>query len=109
MALKKLEEELITGILEIFCDNVVKIILYGSVAREEAKEESDIDVAVIVSNPISEEDRMAFIEWCADMDLKYDCVLSIIDIEREKFEAWENILPFYKNVSTEGVVLWTAA
>jgi predicted nucleotidyltransferase len=104
-----IKDELINGILEIFKGNVVKIILYGSVARNEGTPESDIDVAVILSRPVTEDVRRNFIDWNAGMDLKYECVLSIIDIERDRFEAWCDVLPFYRNVSNEGVVLWTAA
>jgi predicted nucleotidyltransferase len=104
-----MENELISGLLDIFGDNVSKIILYGSVARNEETDESDIDVAVIITNPVSSDVRNLFINWSAQMDLKYDCVLSVIDIEKEKFDMWENTLPFYRNVSREGIVLWTAA
>jgi predicted nucleotidyltransferase len=106
---KSLKDELINGLLDIFSENIVKIILYGSVARNENTDESDIDIAVIVAHPISDDVRKAFINWNADMDLKYDCVLSIIDIEKDNFETWVDVLPFYKNVSNEGIVLWTAA
>jgi predicted nucleotidyltransferase len=106
---KNMENELISGLLDIFGDNVSKIILYGSVARNEETDESDIDVAVIITNPVSSDVRNMFINWSAQMDLKYDCVLSVIDIEKEKFDMWENTLPFYRNVSREGIVLWTAA
>jgi predicted nucleotidyltransferase len=104
-----MENELISGLLDIFGDNVSKIILYGSVARNEETDESDIDVAVIITSPVSDDVRNLFINWSAQMDLKYDCVLSVIDIEKEKFDMWENTLPFYRNVSREGIVLWTAA
>jgi predicted nucleotidyltransferase len=109
MVFKNMENELISGLLDIFGNNLSKIILYGSVARNEQTDESDIDVAVIITNPVSSDVRNLFINWSAQMDLKYDCVLSVIDIEKEKFDMWENTLPFYKNVSREGIVLWTAA
>lgn len=109
MPFKSLKEELVNGLLDIFKDNIVRIILYGSVARNENTDESDIDIAVIITNPISDEVRKSFISWNADMDLKYDCVLSIIDIENDKFESWKNVLPFYRNVSNEGIVLWATA
>jgi predicted nucleotidyltransferase len=104
-----MENELISGLLDIFGDNVSKIILYGSFARNEETDESDIDVAVIITSPVSSDVRNLFINWSAQMDLKYDCVLSVIDIEKEKFDMWKNTLPFYRNVSREGIVLWTAA
>ena len=43
------------------------------------------------------------------MNLKYDKVFSIIDIEKSNLEKWGHILPFYKNVQKEGIVLWKAA
>lgn len=109
MAFKKIEKEVVNGLLEIFKNHAVKIILYGSVARNEDNEESDIDIAVIVDTPVDKDTRDTFLDWCAEMDLKYDCVLSIIDIEQQKYEQWEKTLPFYRNVSKEGIVLWTAA
>ena len=44
-----------------------------------------------------------------DLNLKYDIVLSVIDIDYEMFKKWEKVTPFYKNVNEEGVVLWKAA
>lgn len=44
-----------------------------------------------------------------DMNLKYDKVFSVIDIDYEHFQKWEHVLPFYKNVNQEGIVLWKAA
>ncbi len=43
------------------------------------------------------------------MDLKYDRVFSIIDIPEERMEKWGKILPFYKNVQEEGIILWKVA
>jgi hypothetical protein len=43
------------------------------------------------------------------MNLKYDKVFSVIDIDYENFCRWEGITPFYQNVTQEGVVLWKAA
>ncbi len=71
--------------LAIFGSNVFQIILYGSVARNEATEDSDIDIAIILDHSIDEAVRERFIGWAADMDMKYDCVLSIVDIEKEKY------------------------
>ena len=101
--------ELVEGIQRIFVNNIESIILYGSAARHEETPESDIDIAVIVKNAVNNEAKKQFISWASEMDLKYDKVFSIIDIEKEKMELWKNVLPFYKNIQSEGVILWKAA
>lgn len=68
-----------------------------------------MDIAIVLNKEFSFENRDKFIDWVAELDLKYDRVFSIVDIEHEKFEKWKNILPFYKNIQDEGVVLWKAA
>lgn len=68
-----------------------------------------MDIAIVLNKEFSFENRDKFIDWVAELDLKYDRVFSIVDIEHEKFEKWRNILPFYKNIQDEGVVLWKAA
>ena len=36
-------------------------------------------------------------------------VFSIVDIQAEELQKWGNVLPFFKNVAKDGVVLWKAA
>ena len=44
----------------------------------------------------------------ADISIKYFKVFSIMDISYQEYMRWMNTLPFYKNVSQEGVVLYAA-
>jgi predicted nucleotidyltransferase len=90
-------------------EQVVSIILYGSVARGTNTEDSDVDVALLVKgklNPATE-DRLS--DFIVDMDLKYDKVFSVINIDIDKFLTWETSMPFYQNMKKEGIVLWKAA
>ena len=77
--------------------------------RNEATEESDIDIAIIMNNSQNLEERDLFITWNVEMDLKYGKVFSLINIEKEKMDKWGNVLPFYKNIQKEGIILWKAA
>ena len=101
--------DLICGLREIFAQNVSQIILYGSVARKEETAESDIDIAIIIDGEQASSIRDRFIEWNSEMDMKYNRVFSIVDIEKSQMDKWGNVLPFYKNIKEEGVVLWKAA
>lgn len=55
------------------------------------------------------ETKMRFVHWAADMDIRYEKVFSIVDIQESHMKKWEGVLPFYQNVRKEGIVLWKAA
>ena len=104
-----MQEELVEGIKKLLEDDLISIVLYGSVARGTATEESDIDIAIIVKHEFDIELRDKVVELAVDIDLKYDTVLSIVDIDYNKYLEWQDIMPFYKNIKKEGIVLWNAA
>lgn len=100
--------ELVAGIRAIYQEHLLRIVLYGSVARGTNTSDSDVDVAVIVENE-TEPQHEELLDFVTDMDLKYDMVFSVLTIESDNFRKWEKILPFYKNIVNEGIELWTAA
>ena len=104
-----MKEELVKGLCEIFKSDIEAIILYCSVAKKEDTPESDIDIAIIVKKNMDDRTRERFLCWAAEMDLRYDRVFSIVDIQEENIRKWGEILPFYRNVRKEGIVLWKAA
>lgn len=101
--------ELVEGILSILEAQVIRIVLYGSVARGTNTAESDVDIALLLNGNLSRETEDKLSDLIVDLNLKYDIVLSVIDIDYEMFKKWEKVTPFYKNVNEEGVVLWKAA
>ena len=50
-----MQKELISGLLDLFRDYITMIILYGSVARNEATSESDVDIAIVIRKDMDEE------------------------------------------------------
>lgn len=101
--------ELVNGILSIMEQKLERIVLYGSVARGTSTDESDVDVALIMHGKLdpSTEDQLS--DFIVDMNLKYDKVFSVIDIDAEHFRTWIKNMPFYRSVDQEGIVLWRAA
>ena len=81
-----MKNELIKGLLDIFQGDISMIILYGSVARNEAGPESDIDIAIIMKKDMDEDRKDRFISWSADMDIRYDRVFSIVDIREDNMK-----------------------
>lgn len=101
-------EKLIPGLVRIFQGSITSIILYGSVARGTQTEESDIDISVLVGS-YTKEMHEQMTDLVVDLELEYDKVLSVLLIDYDKFTEWENVMPFYKNVKKEGIVLRPAA
>lgn len=70
--------------------NPVKIILFGSHATEQASEDSDFDIMVIVkdkpANKVSEATRLRGL--IAPIDLNVDLIL----VHEEKFEYWKDTI-----------------
>ena len=105
----EIKEELVQGLTDIFRNNISMIILYGSVARGSANKESDIDIAIVVRSQMDDATKRRFLNWAADMDIRYERVFSIVDIQESNMKKWEDVLPCYRNVKKEGIVLWKAA
>ena len=108
MLTNTMKEDLTQGGVDLFSDSILAIILYGSVARNDNTDESDIDIVIIIKNEMDDATKEQFIHWSAELDLRYDRVFSIIDIQEENMEKWGNVLPFYQNIQKEGIILWKA-
>lgn len=106
---EKILMELVDGILGIMKNRVISIILYGSTARGTNTEESDVDVAILMQGNLDKETEERLSDFIVDMNLEYDKVFSVIDIDYDMFCKWQKVTPFYQNVTQEGVVLWKAA
>ena len=91
-------------------DKLDKVVLYGSYARGDNTEESDVDVLVL-TNMEPEENRK--ILWTLNkifsrVGLEHDILLSMFLLGKKAFHARKPILPFYQNIEKDGVVVYAA-
>ncbi len=102
--------EIVYSMKYIFGDNLCQVILFGSYARGEQEEYSDMDVMVLVS--LSDEELSQYnniiAEVTADISIRHGVLPSIIDKNAEHFHRWVPYLPFYCNVKTEGVEFYAS-
>ena len=68
--------------------------------------ESDIDIAVILRLPDTDELHRKMIDIVVDNELDLEITLSVITIEEDNLNEWKSTLPFYKNLLKEGISLW---
>ena len=83
------------------------VILYGSYARGDYDEESDIDVMIRVHMPKEQliRYRRRFSHLASDLGLEHDILVSIHLQDYETFDQYRRHLPFYRNVDAEGVLV----
>ena len=105
-AIEDVSKEYVERMNKIFDDKLKKIILYGSYARGDFDELSDIDVMTLVDLTDEEIDkkRKEITQIKCDLDNKYDVFLSTITKDINHFNHWLPQVPFYQNVNNEGVV-----
>jgi len=103
---KKTIEELKRKLVSELGDRIDSIILYGSVARNEAREESDIDILVITKDKdIKIYDKISKIR--TDIDLDNNTLTSLLSLSRRELERYIKLgSPFIESVIEEGVILY---
>lgn len=103
--LKNVLEDTRKGMQSIFGSKLEDLLLYGSYARGEETDESDIDVMVLVDLPKQElsKYRRNVSDFSVTVDLRYGVLLSIKLQDAESFSRYGDTLPFFINVKKEGI------
>ena len=91
----------------IFGELLSNVILYGSYARGDYDEESDMDIAAIVKCNRQElgSYQHLLVAEMSRLSLKYGLLINFIEIPEEDFEKYRKVMPFYRNIWEEGVIL----
>ena len=90
---------------QIYAGRIQDAILYGSYARGDNKETSDIDI--LLTADLTQEEISA--EWktlaalSGRLGLENDTVVSIQVVPLAQFRRYADFLPFYQNVLREGI------
>jgi len=98
--IKKIAKELKTRISSKYEIDDLK--LFGSSARNDRREDSDIDVYVLLPevNRQIEEDLF---DIAYDLELKYDCLIDLIVFDKKALEGNIASSPIYGKVLSEGL------
>lgn len=104
---KEILVEFAHEVQHLFGASLKKVILYGSYARGDNRDNSDIDIMILTSladAQISQIENDVY-DLAFEFQMKYDVDISVIVKNENHFIYWLGALPFYDNVQREGVAL----
>ena len=106
-SMKELLDKYIAEIKKIYGTHLQEVILYGSYARGDFKEDSDIDIMVLTTLTDKEIEQIEteIYDLAFDYLMDYGVDISVVIKNEEQFNYWLGALPFYDNVRKEGMVL----
>lgn len=91
----------------ILGEKLTKVIVYGSYARGDYRDNSDVDIMILVK--MSEEEirlvKNDIYDLAFEFEMNTGIELSPIIKNEDQYEYWADTLPFYRNVRDEGVVI----
>lgn len=105
--IEKAINDFINEINNILKNKIKKVILYGSYARGDYRENSDLDIMILTNLTEKEIVNIRTEIWdiAYDIGLENDIVISTLIKNINDYNYWLDTLPFYMNVQKEGVVL----
>lgn len=106
--LEKISSETAIAVPRMINEHLKQIILFGSYARGDYTEESDIDIAVLVDCDRAETSRYRkdLVRLSSEMDLKNMVVVNFVCLPYEEFNEKKSYYPFYANIEKEGKVIY---
>jgi len=104
METREIIKEFSQRIRSLYGARLKRVILYGSFARGEGTDASDIDLAVVLGgevNPVNEIDRM--IDIVTDLNLEHNVLISIYPVSESDYISINS--PLLMNLRREGIAV----
>lgn len=93
---------------QLLQEQLQAVILFGSYARGDEQQDSDIDIMLILncSPEKARRYRRDISRIASRIGLEYDVVLSILFRTKDEFSQGSSYMPFYQNIIQEGVRIY---
>lgn len=98
-------------IKKIYGSHLRRVILYGSYARGDYRQNSDVDIMILLD--LSDMELKTYGRMLSymtfDFNMDHDVDIKPIAKSESHFKRWVINYPFYANIDKEGIVLYGAA
>ncbi len=106
--IEKIKVEAPELIKEFMKNDLVKMILYGSCARGEFKEHSDVDIALLTKGSRTDSwkynDKID--QVATKLAMKYFAIVNFVLLPYDEFEEKKSWYGYFKNIDKEGIKLY---
>ena len=107
--IEEIVNKFVDGVSKILGNKVKKIMLYGSYARGDYNESSDVDIMILTDLDgieLSKKEKEIW-DFAYDLEAEYDFSIHLSPFLNniDFFDNRASFVPFYKNVQKEGVAL----
>ncbi len=102
------EQKALEGIIQKIPSSypmINRIILYGSKARGDFIEESDVDILFITDQPVARAIKFELYDIIYELQIKYDVVISAVF--SAAMDSQSSAKPFLRQIHLEGITLWS--
>ena len=90
------------GLMQIYGEQVDRILLYGSRARGDERPDSDIDILIVLKDDFNYSEMLRLSsDLAASLSLENDVVISRAFVSKEQFDNRQT--PFLMNIRREAV------
>ncbi|MDE7287002.1 MAG: nucleotidyltransferase domain-containing protein [Lachnospiraceae bacterium] len=95
------------AIMQILGERLNRIILYGSYARGDFKQDSDMDIMILADVRPEEiggyADKVYDVTY--DFEMQYGMEINPSVQSIQTYEQWKHVYPFFMNIEKEGVAV----
>lgn len=102
----KTRTEFITHLIRNYINTIdpkADVILYGSRARGDERQDSDWDILILTDYAVSLFEERKFRNKLYDLELETGEAFSVFVYSKNDWQTKQKITPFYHNVSLEGL------
>ncbi len=95
------------AVSQILGERLKGIILYGSYARGDFKQDSDMDIMILADIQPEEISNLAdrIYDITYDFEVKYEMEINPSIQSIQVYEQWKGVYPFFMNIEKDGVAV----
>ena len=95
------------AVSQILGERLKRIILYGSYARGDFEQDSDMDIMILADIQPEEISNLAdrIYDITYDFEVKYEMEINPSIQSIQVYEQWKGVYPFFMNIEKDGVAV----